>query len=430
LQYEYRRPELEQALLNARTADALEKVLSTIGALTPDLENPEFLGRQMFCRGLDATVPVLARRLGLTDVPLTKSNDNVCIVGTMFYAHGGHSKVAEDISRLIGGERTTVVLTDIYRLRNHTGLLHPPKDAAMQRRATILLGAETLVGKVLELYNILAAIRPTRIFLLNHHFDMVALLALWPFREVVEFLHHCDHLPGLGATLPFSKHVDLTWACHEACAQADVGAVYAGMTVGVENPPAAPTAAPLNLPAKAPGIIRIATCGSLVKFRTDGLKRWADYAVAALRLPGAELVHIGPMDDELRNDIVTSLIGAGIDPERYVFAGVSSNVAADLKAGEVDVFLSSYPEPGGKANLEAMSAGLPPIVASDPDTADLMRFTFPVNAWIPIGSPAELAGAVAAARGPRRMTAEDQAAVNAELARFERYVLEPDGPPP
>lgn len=416
MQYEYRRLELERALDDARTVDALEAAISAVAALHPDIEKPEILGRQMLCTGLDATIPNIARRLGFADLPLTKSNDNVCIVGTAFHSFGGHSKVAEDISRLIGAERTTVVLTDVYRERNHLSLLHPPKGAPLQRRATLLLGAQTLVGKVLELHNILAALRPTRIFLLTHHFDMVGPLALWPFREVVELLHHVDYQPGLGATLPWSAHVDLTWRAHVACRRAGLAPVYAGLTVaGVAEPRIVPR-------RDAPARLRIATSGSPHKFRGGLSHRWTDYAIAALAMGDTELLHIGPVEEKLRAEITEALVAAGIDPARYVFKGLVPSLAAALVDENVDVYLSSYPLGGGKANLEAMSVGLPPIMQLDEATPPLLEYGLPVDAWLRISSPAELPRAVAAALRMRDEMPGKVEALTAEFARFETYV--------
>lgn len=423
MKYEYSRPDLEQALLAARNTQALETAMREVSLLIREYRKPEIFGRQLFCRGLDATVPVIAQRLGLADAPLEKSNDNVCIVGSEFYDLGGHSKVAHDISQLIGGARTTAVLTDIYRQMDHLTLMSPRKVSALRSRATIVLSEPTLLGKTFELYNTLAAIRPTRVFLLNHHFDLPALIALWPFRSVVEFLHHTDHLPGLGATLAWSAHVDLTWTCHQACVSAGLPATYAAMTVRPSDA-GGPRPAPLAVAPKSPGALRIATCGSLSKYVRHGAWRWSDYAIAALGAPTSDLIHIGPVSEAFRNEIHGALAAPGIAPERYVFAGASADLAADLKTLEVDVYLSSYPETGGKANLEAMSAGLPPIVATDADSPDLLHYGFPLRTWIPISHPDELQEAIKQARGGCIMTAEDRAAVEAEIARFNHYVLD------
>lgn len=419
MKYQYRRPHIEQALTGAATLEALEAALSAVTGLAADLHKPGIRGHQMFCPGLDAAVPVIARRLGLPDAPLPKSNANVIILATQLYAVGGHTRVAFDISELIGAERTSVVLTDIYGRLKQSGLVGVRQtESPLKRRADILLSAPSLVDKTIELYNILAAIRPSRIFLLMHHFDVVASIASWAFRSVVEYLHHADHLPTLGATLPWSAHVDLTWTCHQACKAAGVQPLYAGLAAR-----GASSRRAVSDP-KPSGVLRLATCGSLSKFRGVGALAWRDYAVAALRLPNAELVHIGPVDDAFRADMAGALQQAGLDPARYVYTGPVADLGAELVAREVDVYLSSYPEPGGKASVEAMAVGLPPIIPIDGNVTDLMRFSFPLDTWIHISDPSELADAIARAGARRGFEAGERAAIAAELERFKRYVLE------
>jgi len=420
LQFEYRRPEIEQALMAARGVEALEAGLQAVIALTPQLGHPDVYGHKLFTPGLDAAVPTLARRLSLPDVAQAKSNDTVCIVSTQLYASGGHSKVAYDIAGLIGGERVSVIFTDIYGKLTHAGLIGArTAEAPMQRRADVLLGAVNLTGKIVELYNILAAIRPTRIFMLTHHFDMVAAVALWPFREVVEFLHHADHVPSIGATLPFSQHVDLTWRCHQVCLGQARPALYAGMTV--RRPPPT-TGGPVAGPS---GRLRIATCGGQAKYRGAGDHRWLDYALAALSPPHSELVHIGPADDGFRAEITRELKTAGVDPQRYVFTGQAGDLAAELMSRQADIYLSSYPVTGGKANLEAMAIGLPVIVPIDPQSPQLMKFDFPAPTWIQVATPADLAARLEdIGRGGDGAGGDAaRAALEAELARFETYVL-------
>src|SRR5205085_7353099 len=112
------------------------------------------------------------RRLGLPQAPpLTKGETNVCILVTRFYPTGGHSKVAADIARLAGASRVTVIFTDIYgQLRqDHMIAKESPQGDTFQRRANVLLTAPTLVEKIIQLHQILAAMQPSRIFLLANH---------------------------------------------------------------------------------------------------------------------------------------------------------------------------------------------------------------------------------------------------------------------
>jgi len=409
----------------AQTFSSLEAALKATAALDRDLKDPAILGHQMFSPGLDGAVPDLARRLNLGDMAQEKSNDRVCVVVTRTYDVGGHSKVAADIVELLGPGRPVTIHTDAPSEAGYAPSFRVRRMAPRRRNhLEILLSADTLVGRILELYDLLSAIRPTRIFMLTHHFDMVAQIALWPFRGIVEYLHHADHLPTVGATLPWSAHVDLTWRCYGVCRAAGLNPIYTGMTVRHSIKPA--DVREVGRP-KQPGSVRIATCGHVNKYRGvgQGRYRWADYAVAALRWPGAELLHYGYADEALRQEIRDALVLAGLDPEAYVFAGVIPSLAAELCASDVDAFLASYPECGGKANLEAMSVGLPPIVPLDPDAAPLIRFDFPLDRWIETTAPEELPDAIGRALELRDEMRSAPNSVEVELGRFEAYVAAP-----
>jgi len=222
-------------------------------------------------------------------------------------------------------------------------------------------------------------------------------------------------VPALGATLPFSAHVDLTWRCHGVCLQAGLPATYAGMTVLV--PPAGGSS------GQAGGVMRIATCGSLHKYRGSAAHRWADYVLAALGGQDGQLLHIGPSDPGFETEITQALETAGLDPARYVFAGSTPNLAGELIARGAAAYLASYPVSGGKANLEAMSVGIAPVVPTDPQGPTLLQFDFPAPTWIPVFSPDETPAALARSLEITR-SGQVRDAVAAELERFTRYVLD------
>lgn len=417
MDFAYENPELEAAIANAGDIEALDKALVAVSRLVPSFVSPEVRGRQMFTPGLDAQVPRLAARLRLADVPLAKSNDNVCIVATRFYGTGGHSKVASDIGRLAGADRTTIIFTDLYReLRPRQLIGGPP--ATHPCRSLMLLSAGTVVEKIVELYSLLGAIRPSRIFLIQNHMDMAAVAGVWPFRGVVEYVHHTDHQPGLGATLPFSAHVDLTYACHRACEAAGLDPVWAGMTVPARSPP------PSRGTTTRQGL-RLATCGSQYKYLHAARYRWSDFATAALaQAPDSELLHFGPVDEALTRSVHGPLAEAGIDPARYRFLGPVPDLREALVAHEVDAYLGSYPDSGGRAVLEAMAAGLAPIVPIPEETGPLLQFDLALPYWVRLHTPDEIPAAIArglelseALRSP-----QGQADLDAEFSRFETYV--------
>lgn len=424
MRFLYQQPELELELAQAKTVDALEAVLKKIVLLPQGFRAPAVYGRQLFARNFDILVARTAQRLGLADVPRgEKSNDNVCILMTRSYGSGGHTRVAADLIERLQPAGAVVLMTDIYRELRYSDLIHKPAAGdPLKDRARLICASATLVERIFETHAILAAMRPSRIMLMCHPMDIVAVIAAWPFRDVVEFVHHADHMPSIGATLAFSAHVDLTYTCHLACREAGLDPLYAAMTA-----PAAP-AAPGG--GSGPGL-RIATCGSPHKYRGAGRHAWSDYVVAALRQPGAEMIHIGPVDEAFQTELRQALTAASISLDRYILAGHRPSLGDELSKQGVDVYLSSYPETGGKANLEAMVAGVPVIVPLDPDLPPLIPYRLPLSRWLSIAEPADLPAALAQARVLRSAMGdpEGQAELARELARFDEYAAGRRPPP-
>ncbi|THD60498.1 hypothetical protein [Phenylobacterium sp.] len=415
---DFRLPVLAQALVEAKTLDALEAALSQVSRLTPRIRDGENFGRRLFTRGLDAGLARVSRALQMQAEPLAKSNDNLVIVASQFYSTGGHTRVAADIVRGLGPDRQPLlVMTNMgdgglaYRDQIAGARLTTP----MGERAQLILGARTYAEKAIELFQVLQAVRPTRIILMCHPFDAPAIVGCWPFRDIVEFAHHADHVPALGASMAWSAHVDLTYSCYGACRGAGVNPVYAGMTSTV-------TEAPPHIPES--GRLRMATCGDQRKYVGEGRFRWADWAVAALRAPGAEMRHIGVMAPDFQQDVHKALAGAGIDPARYVFAGLAPSLPADLLEHGIDLYVSSYPFNGGKANLEAMLLGLPLVAPEDPDLPPLLRFSLPLPGWVHVSDPEAFpaAAAEALALAPSLQSRDQVNRREREIGRFARWV--------
>jgi len=248
-----------------------------------------------------------------------------------------------------------------------------------------------MIERIVELYMYIIAVRPTRIVMLTNHMDMVGVCGAWPFRDIVEFIHHADHMPALGASLPYSAHVDLTHTCHLACCDAGINPIWAGMTVPIDVTP------PVNRTRNASTVM--ATCGSMIKYRHPQRSYqsnflWTDYAVAALKAHDGVLLHMGPTDEAIRAEVFRALAVSGIDPDRYSFVGPVENLRRELLTRQVDVYLCSYPQAGGRSNLEAMSAGIPVIVPFEPALGPLLECSFPLEGWLRIAAPNELESAL------------------------------------
>lgn len=424
MKHRYDVPEIERELAELDDVNRLNALLKRIQVLNSGFRAEDIFARKIFMPGLDAQVPKLADMLHLDDVELPKSNDNAVFLVTRLYRTGGHSQVVTDIAKRLAPGSFTLILTDIYGETRYGLRLKDPRGVSMiGERAILLLQSMTFPERIMELYAILRAIRPSRIFLMGHNMDITGVTAAWPFRGIVDFIHHADQTPAVGATLPFGAHVDLTYTCHQACREAGLDPLYSGMTAPV---PTTREARPAERPVR-----RLATCGSPHKYQGSRRHAWTDYAVAALRRPGVELVHIGPAPAEFQAQVTTALKAAGIDPARYVFAGWVPSLGRALVEQDVDAYLGSYPETGGKANLEAMAAGVPTIVPTGEDAPPLARFGFPLPLFHRIDSPDDLGAALDAVPAlAQRMRAPDAvAALERELSRFEDYVAGRPLPP-
>lgn len=410
----YVNADLEIALARATTLDELERTLAAIGDLVPSFMDPTIWGRKLFWPGLDRQLPELAARLGLVDVALTPSQDHVCILATRFYATGGHSRVAADICRRFGPERTTIIWTDLYGQFSYRQM-RSGAPAEYPCRSLVLLNARSRVEKIIELHALLAALRPGRIFMLQNHMDVVAVTGAWPFRNVAEFVHHGDYLPSLGATLAFARHADLTYTCHPACRSVLPQAQYVGMAIPEPQTPP---------PRPANERLRIATCGGPAKYRDVAAHRWTDFAIAALRATDGEMVHIGPVDDALFERVRDALSQAGLAKDRYQFVGPQPDLRAALIAAGADLYLGSYPEGGGRALLEAMSLQLPAILPEAAEQGPLLRQGLPIGGWRSITHPDETAPAIREALATRDqlLTADHRGRLAAEFNRFNAYL--------
>lgn len=409
-------PELVAAIAGASNFDELNAILTRLTRLLSPMLAPGTRGHKLYARDVDRALAALPRRLGLADRPAPiRDNSNVCIIATEFYDVGGHSRVVADITRLIGGDRVSIILTDIYRNRAYRNLLgHRLAGIGIESRAVMLLKSPTVLDRTIELYSILSAIRPSRIFLLNHHMDACAIVGALPFRDVAEFVHHADYEPALGATLPFAAHADLVLRAYAHCHAAGLSPVYASMAL-----PPLPAAV-----ASAETRLTFATSGHATKFLQSSAFAWKDWVVAALAGNEAQFIHIGAADDALKQTIAAALEAAGVSRERYVFVGPVRSVGAELKARGVSVYVASAPEGGARACLEALFAGVPVVVPYDPSRPPLIGFTSPLPGWTRIDAPTEMPGAVqrSLALRPRLASPAFQAELEREVGRFGRYV--------
>lgn len=408
-------PNVERAITNAKNHSDLEPLLKAIvAAQTSITSNKELYGKKLYFDSVDQKLEAICEKLDIKDVAdLAESNDRIVIIATEVYPIGGHTRIVEDIKRLAAQKHCSLILSDMRNVYDHFG----PNARALDFLDTtfdsvVICKNPSYTGRICEIYSILRACKPTRIFLVNHHADILSAVACWPFRNIVNFIHHTDHQPCFGASLSAFKHLDVTYACHKACREHVLRSEYIGMSLPFFDQAK-------WRPAQSASPLHLATSGTQRKYVGTARYRWVDWASSALKAGVSTIKHIGPVSDDFRDHVHGALALEGVDKDRYEFLGGVRSVSNKLVECSANLYLSSYPESGFRGNLEALSCGIPVLVLEDSSTPDLLRFKSPLHGWHSIQSPQELPEAIDRAWRSDRPSRET---VKSELERFERFI--------
>lgn len=277
-------------------------------------------------------------------------NNHVCLV-TEVYKTGGHRTMLNSICEEIPSH---VIFTDLFN-RIATGKINLQGLITPKSLSSITINANSLINKVQNIVNMLNSLSPRRVWMFNHHQDVVSLLAALIFDEGRRsiFVHHCDHEPALGAAIKFPVHLDFTGELLENCA-----------SIGLKALPLTLYTTRAHHRASFDGSeLIVATAGSINKFTGSiGGVRYRDVVKTVLQHPRVSaLYHIGEVPNQYVTDLKSFLFGAGIDPDRMKFAGQVPQVSDYLLSIGARLYLSSFPVGAGATTAEVQSAGIPVI---------------------------------------------------------------------
>jgi hypothetical protein len=275
-------------------------------------------------------------------------------LATELYETGGHTGVIETLLSG-GGSRYILCLTDIFG-KYHSGHLRLPEKIELAASSVFVLPSVRTLTKVRFLANFLLDISPRAIFHFGHHQDCIGYTAVetagLQSRSVL--FHHCDHDPSLGATLAHAIHCDFSEELVTICGKQRSNVQLFPLVSAPPETVRMPTA---NTPP------RFATSGTQVKFfgEAHGI-RYADIVLRVLQShPHSSLLHIGKLSVQTQSEIYTVLGGLTGARERFIELGDVDSVVRVLIEHSATIYLSSFPNHGGRATSEAQSIGLPVI---------------------------------------------------------------------
>lgn len=291
------------------------------------------------------------------------------IIGSQFFAVGGHSRVAKNFAQL--APRNLVVVTDPFDQQT------PEERQAMldffAPHPVMFIPAGSMAFKADYLRTLILQLRPDYTSCFNHHVDPIpiAATAAAPVPRKI-FFHHCDYRPSLGASLSAYAHVDINQEMGTLCS----GRCGAG--VQVLDLHDAQVAEPARLSHQAAGRpLNTVSAGSVGKYEFATEPSPLSYPHVLVELLGAGdgvHHHFGQLPDQHQAFIHGLLANAGVDPARFVYHGNVASVQGALLAIENPVYVPSFPVGGALTIVEVLSAGVPVLVNANARPSDAYDF--------------------------------------------------------
>lgn len=300
----------------------------------------------------------------LADLRLSaRSENHVVYLLTQVGQYGGHGRVLRDLINANSSARQTVILSHVAPASVSEF------DVISAAGVDVVVAPEvSLDRKVHWIGQRLAAIGPTRTYMMVHPFDVVTVAAAQPgFCGQLVFLHNCDHSLSLGVHIPHALHGDFHRKGFSKCRSERRGRPGYIVPLTADD-----KGSRCKEPFLARGHITTCTTGGFEKFTNrlfveprQYLYQYEDMVRAIVGATNGTHIHVGPLPDELVSRIRNSIAHLGIPEERFWHVPSVESVWEFFLRETIDIYVGSAPSGGGRATVEAMGAGLPLIVHSN-----------------------------------------------------------------
>lgn len=278
----------------------------------------------------------------------------VVYVATQLYRSGGHTAVVEDFILSQPDKKHIILLTDIFnigeevdikkRLENlPVELIFSPKKSALSE-------------KLIWLQKKWIEINPEKVFLFNHHQDVVSVAAAQPeMPGQLFYYHHTDFQLGLGIRLKHAKHIDMNPLAYSHCRrELGLNNFYCPLTcVDVKSE------RPESRNYMQEGKINTASSGSCQKFMQYYLYSYFDLLPDIMKITGGKHLHLGYLPRKILNLIQQKLIAENISQERFIYIPWVRSVGITMIEQEIDLYIASFPIGGGRTVIEVMASATP-----------------------------------------------------------------------
>lgn len=368
---------------NKKYSEALATIINSVNTT---FTKPGVAHHKLYYPQLDRRIEELAALMSTKKInTIRKGNGRHVIIATELYEKiGGHSRVVEDLSNELNFP--VIILTDLF------GTYHKNPNQ-LEWIFTKFKHAEIIIIKNMnpwekcqEIQRILYQLNLLSISHFGHHQDplpYIATLGLKLGKEI--FFHHCDSNPSLGCTLPNLQHVDFSSKIASVCTE--------GINRSVSTLPLYAKDLGVNFRKRIFGNeFSVVTAGRQAKYSRTGPYSLQNIISTTLKSIKGNFYHIGMLDASWVEEIGEFLSANNINKTRFIYLGQVKSLWAELLKLDVAFYISSVPEAGGRASVEAQGCGLPVIYFSGTDAGPLIQnYSLFANADLKWSSIDELA---------------------------------------
>lgn len=298
--------------------------------------------------------------------PATAGGD--VYLATQIYAQGGHTALIGDFVRVLdgaGGGNSHVIVTNIIghnkqsvaeNIRHRLGV--PPGNI-------VVLDGPSPAGRMEQLFRLLLALQPRRLFLFHHPEDPLACVVAHPDCAPERILvHHADGTPSFGLYLPGIRLIELNPIAAAMSRLAGLDPAWLPLT--------SPDPGPRPVGFLARGNLVTASSGTQYKFTRPHPYGYAETLGRVLQTTGGWHLHVGPLDGEILAGIHQALDRANVAADRFIHVPWAPSLVNCLWEHGCDLYLSSFPVDGARTNIEVFASATP----------HLRHTTKPDDPWI------------------------------------------------
>ena len=308
-----------------------------------------------FCEEIASSVSKLSQFSGGGDREL--STDLCVFISTeLYWGAGGHTSLLLDLIRAESSKNKALILTDLSLKCQSQEFQKTLLDAVDGSAAVSVIQPMSLLEKTLTLRSHLQQLRPKKIILVTHQYDVVAYSAIThDLAKQIVYVHHAD-------TFMLGMHI--SWYINVALDLYGANLLASMVRRGVFLWPL--SSADKGMPQYSPwqNADELITCshGTERKFCSSEGVTYAELVCIRLKSATGTHIHVGQLSSANLQEIQEVLIRQEVDPGRFLYVGAVPSLWDFLLKMPVHLCISSYPTCSPRGLVETKGCGIPILI--------------------------------------------------------------------